>query len=97
MAKYNQKVTASPVPVKAAKPVRNVIGTKKNGARATTFEGHEGYQRKDKSALFLLAALLWTALDLRLVETCTPLSHWRWTDRRRATPRAAGGRAGRRR
>lgn len=54
MAKYNrQGTTAKVAPAKA--PV-GVIGTKKSGARATTFEGHEGFERKDKSALFLLAA-----------------------------------------
>jgi hypothetical protein len=42
--------------VKAAAPPKGVIGTKKSGARAKTFEGHQGYERKDKSALFLLAA-----------------------------------------
>lgn len=52
MAKYNRGVSVSPV----AKPAVGVIGTKKSGARVTTGEGHEGYERKDKSALFLLAA-----------------------------------------
>lgn len=56
MARYNRATKMAPIPVKAAKPVKGVIGTKKSGARVTTYEGHEGYERKDRSALFLLAA-----------------------------------------
>lgn len=60
MAKYNTKAEATAAskvrhPSASVAP-RGVIGTKRSGARATTFEGHEGFQRKDKSALFLLAA-----------------------------------------
>lgn len=55
MAKYN-RATAVPAPVKAAKAPAGVIKTKKSGARAVTGEGHLGYVRANKSALFLLAA-----------------------------------------
>lgn len=54
MAKYNVRTTASPV--MAVKPAAGVIGTKKSAPRVKTGEGHLGYERKDKSALFLLAA-----------------------------------------
>lgn len=50
MAKYNT------VGVRTAKPPVGPIGTKKSGKPATTFEGASGFERKDKSALFLLAA-----------------------------------------
>ena len=60
MASYNKKTDAKTASL-ARHPSTGIyakgpIGTKKSGARATTFEGHEGYQRKDKSDLFLLAA-----------------------------------------
>lgn len=51
MVKYNSKSASASV-----KPAKGVIGTKKSGAQATTFEGHQGFERKDRSALFLLAA-----------------------------------------
>lgn len=56
MAKYNVKATKSPVPVKVAKPAVGVLGTKKSGKTAVTYEGHSGFARTDKSALFFLAA-----------------------------------------
>jgi len=55
VAKYNRAATAT-APAKTAKPAVGVIGTKKSAARVRTGEGHLGYERKDKSALFLLAA-----------------------------------------
>ncbi|HEY6020473.1 MAG TPA: TROVE domain-containing protein [Candidatus Paceibacterota bacterium] len=55
MAKYN-RAPVSPVAVQPVKAPVGVIGTKKSGKQAATFEGHEGFERKDKSALFLLAA-----------------------------------------
>jgi len=60
MAKFNTKTDAKAASM-AIHPSTGIyakgpIGTKKSGARATTGEGHLGYERKDKSALFLLAA-----------------------------------------
>lgn len=55
MAKFNRTGTAIKAPAPVKVPV-GVIGTKKSGKTATTFEGHSGFERKDKSALFLLAA-----------------------------------------
>lgn len=57
MAKYNRVENAARTALGLKAPATvGVIGTKKSGKPATTFEGHEGHQRKDKSALFLLAA-----------------------------------------
>jgi len=55
MAKYNVIDKRAAV-VAAPAPAVGVIGTKKSGKTARTFEGHSGFERKDKSALFLLAA-----------------------------------------
>lgn len=55
MAKLN-RATVAQAPVKAEKAPVGVIGTKRSGKIAPTYEGHDGFERKDKSALFLLAA-----------------------------------------
>lgn len=56
MAKYNTPAGARTAKPPVAKAPVGVIGTKKSGKPAKTFEGHDGFERKDKSALFLLAA-----------------------------------------
>ena len=55
MAKYNVTDKRAAV-VAAPAPAVGVIGTKKSAPRVKTGEGHLGYERRDKSALFLLAA-----------------------------------------
>lgn len=54
MAKYNIRTPA--VVTIPAKPAKSVIGTKASGKTAKTYEGHDGFERTTKSALFLLAA-----------------------------------------
>ena len=53
MANYNRPGTALKTPV--AVPA-GVIGTKKSAKPVLSYEGHSGFERKSKSALFLLAA-----------------------------------------
>lgn len=59
MASYNRKPAVGAYTAKAPVAVKaptGPIGTKKSGKPAVTFEGHDGFERKNKSALFLLAA-----------------------------------------